>query len=180
MACARDTWPVATFGYGRQRATNVLNAAFAQGLLSEQTHAHRLGLVLGPQLVDPQRVVGDLTLRSGRSRLASTVRRAGGSLAESLRTTAGVNGPSMPTLLLALDRAESDRLLVGRHPRCDVVVGDPSVSRRHAQLTFRDGVWVLQDLASTNGTRVNGKLVGRTALHTGDVLELGVQMIQID
>jgi pSer/pThr/pTyr-binding forkhead associated (FHA) protein len=79
-----------------------------------------------------------------------------------------------------LDGAASERLLVGRHPACDVVVADPSVSRRHAQLTLRDGVWVLQDLASTNGTSVNGERVGRTTLHAGDVLELGNQAIQID
>jgi len=86
----------------------------------------------------------------------------------------------MAPLLLVLDRAKSDRLLVGRHPACDVVVADPSVSRRHAQLTFRDGVWMLQDLASTNGTTVNGKPVGRITLQTGDVILLGNQAIQID
>jgi pSer/pThr/pTyr-binding forkhead associated (FHA) protein len=79
-----------------------------------------------------------------------------------------------------LDGVESDRLLVGRHPACDVVVADPSVSRRHAQLTFRDGVWILQDLGSTNGTTVNGERVGRTTLQSGDVVELGKQAIQID
>jgi pSer/pThr/pTyr-binding forkhead associated (FHA) protein len=83
-------------------------------------------------------------------------------------------------LLLVLDRADSDRLLVGRHPACDVVIADPSVSRRHAQLTFRGGVWVLQDLASTNGTSVNGERVGRTTLHAGDVISLGNQAIQVD
>ena len=83
-------------------------------------------------------------------------------------------------LLLVLDRAEHNRLLIGRHPACDVVVGDPSVSRRHAQLTFRDGVWVLRDLASTNGTTVNGERVGRITLYTGDIIALGNQAIQID
>jgi hypothetical protein len=137
-------------------------------------------MLFGPCLIDPQRLVGDLTLRRGRSRPVTVARHAWGALAASVRTTAGLGGSSVEPLLLALDRAESDRLLVGRHLACDVVVGDPSVSRRHAQLTFRDGVWVLQDLASTNGTRVNGERVGRTTLHSGDVISLGNQAIQID
>jgi pSer/pThr/pTyr-binding forkhead associated (FHA) protein len=83
-------------------------------------------------------------------------------------------------LLLGLDRAESDQLVVGRHPRCDVVVGDSSVSRRHAQITFRDGVWVIQDLGSTNGTSVNGVPAGRVVLYAGDIVTLGEQSIQIN
>jgi hypothetical protein len=157
-----------------------LNAAFAEGLLSEQTHSYRLGLLFGPRLIDQRRLVGDLALRQGRSRPAAGPRDAWSALAESVRTLTRRGGSSSPPLLLALDRAERDRLLVGRHPRCDVVVSDPSVSRRHAQLTFRDGAWVIQDLASTNGTIVNGARVGRTALHAGDILTLGSQSIQID
>jgi pSer/pThr/pTyr-binding forkhead associated (FHA) protein len=97
-----------------------------------------------------------------------------------MRDAVGFGGsPGMP-LLLALDRVESKQLLIGRHPACDVVVADASVSRRHAQLTFRDGVWVLQDLASTNGTTVNGERVGRAALRAGDIVALGNQIIQVD
>jgi hypothetical protein len=171
---------MSTFGCSRQRLAGIINSAFAEGLLSEQTHSYRLGLLFGPRLIDQQRLVGDLTLRRGRSRPAAVARRTWDALAASVRTAAGFGGSSLVPLLLVLDRADSDRLLVGRHPACDVVVADPSVSRRHAELTFRDGVWVLQDLASTNGTTVNGERVGRTTLHTGDVVELGNQAIQID
>jgi hypothetical protein len=172
---------VSSLGRSRQHLAGVLNSAFAEGLLSEQTHSYRLGLLFGPRLIDPQRLVGDLTLRRGHSQpLAALARHAWGVLAASGRAIAGFGGSSMVPLLLVLDRAESDRLLVGRHPTCDVVVANPSVSRRHAQLTFRDGVWVLQDLASTNGTSVNGERVGRSTLRAGDVISLGNQAIQID
>ena len=177
---ARDTRVVSALGRSCQRLAGVLNSAFAEGLLSEQTHSYRLGLLFGPPLIDPQRLVGDLTLRRRRSRPLAVARHALGALAASVRISTGFGGPSMAPLLLVLDRAKSDRLLVGRHPACDVVVADPSVSRRHAQLTFRDGVWMLQDLASTNGTTVNGKPVGRITLQTGDVILLGNQAIQID
>jgi hypothetical protein len=179
-ARARDTRLVAALGRSRQRLAGVLNSAFAEGLLSEQTHLYRLDLLLGPRLIDPQRLVGDLTLRRDRSRPLAAARRAWSALAASARTTAGFGAPPRTALLLALDRAHGERLLVGRDRVCDVVLAEPSVSRRHALLTFRDGVWVLQDLASTNGTSVNGVRVGRTALRGGDLLELGNQAIQID
>jgi hypothetical protein len=179
---ARDTRAVSASGRSRQRLAGILSSAFAEGLLSEQTHSHRLGLLFGPQLIDQQRLVGDLTLRTGRPRPAAVARDAWAALVASVRAAVprGRSSPSPPPLLLALDRAAGERLLVGRHPACDVVLGDPSVSRRHAQLTFRDGAWVLQDLASTNGTAVNGARVGRTAQHAGDIVTLGGQSIQID
>jgi pSer/pThr/pTyr-binding forkhead associated (FHA) protein len=61
-----------------------------------------------------------------------------------------------------------------------VIVSDETVSRRHAQLTFRDGGWVVQDLHSTNGTRLNGQYVGRCRLRPGDQLGLGHQVLQVD
>ncbi len=167
-------------GRSRQRLAGVLNSAFAEGLLSEQTHVHRLGLLFGPRLIDPQQLVGDLTLRRGRRQPGVAARHAWRALAASLRASAGFGRSSAAPLLLVLDRAAGERLLVGRDPTCDVVVADLTVSRRHAQLTFRDGAWILQDLGSRNGTAVNGERVGRTALRSGDVVELGAQSIVID
>jgi pSer/pThr/pTyr-binding forkhead associated (FHA) protein len=96
---------------------------------------------------------------------------------------AGWSGPSTPptATLLALDWAGGrDELLVGRHDACDVVVGHPSVSRKHARLSFRDGHWVLRDLASTNGSRVNGTRVVRCRLEPGDRLSLGSAELLVD
>ena len=167
-------------GCSRQHLAGILNSAFAEGLLSAHTHSYRLGLLFGPRLIDQQRLVGDLTLRRGRSRAAEGPRDAWSALTDSVRTLMRRGGSTSAPLLLVLDGADTDRLLVGRHPRCDVVVSDPSVSRRHAQITLRDGVWVIQDLASTNGTSVNGARVGRMALQAGDVVALGSQSIQIE
>src|SRR6185437_7106762 len=86
-----------------------------------------------------------------------------------------------PGILLALDwTGGCQELVIGRHPSCEVVVADETVSRRHAQLTFRDEGWVLQDLHSTNGTRVNGQYVGRCRLRPGDRLSLGHQLLRVD
>jgi ABC-type multidrug transport system ATPase subunit/pSer/pThr/pTyr-binding forkhead associated (FHA) protein/ABC-type multidrug transport system permease subunit len=46
--------------------------------------------------------------------------------------------------------------VIGGSTECDLRVRAPYVSGRHCRLTFRDGVWVLEDLGSTNGTFVNG------------------------
>src|SRR6188472_1193837 len=51
------------------------------------------------------------------------------------------------------------RTVIGRSSRCDFVVDDPNVSRRHAELQRRGGDWYVVDLDSTNGIAVNGKPV---------------------
>ncbi len=62
---------------------------------------------------------------------------------------------------------------VGRDPRCAIVLDDPTVSARHARLEYRDGVWRVTDLGSTNGTFVNGRRVQQQTLRRGDVIHFG-------
>jgi ABC transport system ATP-binding/permease protein len=57
-----------------------------------------------------------------------------------------------------------ERLSIGRDPSNDVVLPDPNVSRFHAEAVERDGVVELTDLASRNGTRLDGELVEDKAL----------------
>ena len=64
-------------------------------------------------------------------------------------------------------------LVVGRLPECDVVLGDPNVSRRHAELRRAGDAIVVTDLGSTNGTRVNGVPVREQELRSGDEITLG-------
>ena len=57
---------------------------------------------------------------------------------------------------------------IGRADYNDIVIADPSVSTTHAKLQRRDGIWMLTDLGSTNGTFVDGEQVtGETALTPG-------------
>lgn len=67
-----------------------------------------------------------------------------------------------------------DRLVVGRLAACDVCLADANVSRRHAEFFRIDDDWFVQDLGSTNGTRLNGQPVTRARLHDGDVVEAGI------
>ena len=55
----------------------------------------------------------------------------------------------------------------------DLRLNDPGVSRRHAEVRQEKGDFVVVDLGSTNGVRVNDAPVTRHALKTGDRLEVG-------
>ncbi len=63
---------------------------------------------------------------------------------------------------------------IGRTQDCDLRIADLSVSRRHAQLDRGEDGWLLSDLGSHNGTRVNGWLVREPVpVRPGDVLQFG-------
>jgi hypothetical protein len=69
----------------------------------------------------------------------------------------------------------ADVTTVGRSEGVDVRLDDPSVSRLHAELVRRGHFVYVSDLGlSTNGTRVNGRPVGRRVLADGDVLSFGM------
>jgi pSer/pThr/pTyr-binding forkhead associated (FHA) protein len=167
-------------GAARRQIAHTLSAAYADGLLSQDTLDSRLEQVLRGGLVDPHRLVGDLYVRAARrslkERLADTL-NAGLEGVQNLFSRPLAEQP----LLLGLDWSGAEReLLIGRREDCDVVLSDPSVSRRHARLVFRDGHWIVQDLQSTNGTSLNGTLIGRSELRPGDELKIGAQRLQID
>jgi hypothetical protein len=67
-----------------------------------------------------------------------------------------------------------ERLVVGRSRECDIVLGDPNVSRKHAEVR-RDGEgWAVIDLGSTNGIKLNGRRVDQGTLQPGDRITLGL------
>lgn len=72
---------------------------------------------------------------------------------------------------------------MGRLPDCEVVVGDPNVSRRHAEIrpSDHDSGWEVVDLGSTNGTRLNGSLLrAPTLLRPGDQVTMGATTITFE
>ena len=70
---------------------------------------------------------------------------------------------------------------IGRADYNDLVVPDESVSTSHAKLQRREGVWVLVDLDSTNGTFVNGEPIeGRVQLFDGDLVRVGDTELRVE
>jgi len=70
---------------------------------------------------------------------------------------------------------------LGRSRDCDIVVDDANVSRQHAELRPRGGGWVLSDLGSTNGTRLNGRSIQTPeVVRPGDEIELGASLITFE
>lgn len=73
----------------------------------------------------------------------------------------------------SFELAEGATLVVGRAGACDLPIIDPTVSRRHAELSCEGGTVRLRDLGSSNGTLVNGLRVDEARLSSGDVVTFG-------
>jgi putative nucleotidyltransferase with HDIG domain len=73
-------------------------------------------------------------------------------------------------------------LRIGRLKDLEVVLEDPSLSRRHAEISLTEVGWLVRDLGSNNGTFVNGVRIGRTGqrLRQGDVLDLGQVSLKVE
>ncbi|MCI0342491.1 MAG: serine/threonine-protein kinase [Planctomycetales bacterium] len=74
---------------------------------------------------------------------------------------------------------EGRPLVVGRSSSCDVTIRDPALSRRHLKLLVHGRRIGLQDLASSNGTLVNGRRVRAASLKPGDRIRLGATEIVV-
>lgn len=71
-------------------------------------------------------------------------------------------------------------ILLGRDSHCDLPLPDDTVSVRHARLSHHHGQWWLEDLGSTNGTRLNSeKVTIPTVIINGDLVECGKASILI-
>jgi hypothetical protein len=106
-------------------------------------------------------------------------------LQEELDTRKGPSEPAPPTRAMVL--AEGKRMVlgasggtIGRSRDCDVVLADPNVSRRHAEIRPAGrGRWTVNDLGSTNGVKVNGQRTkGETPIEAGDRIALGTAEIR--
>jgi hypothetical protein len=82
--------------------------------------------------------------------------------------------PARPPAPLYFPPGSGTRFTIGRTQDCDLRLTDLSVSRTHAELTRGEDGWLLNDLDSHNGTRVNGWLIREPVpVRAGDRVEFG-------
>lgn len=71
-------------------------------------------------------------------------------------------------------------VVVGRSPSSDIVIDEPFVSSTHARFSLQGPALVLEDLGSTNGTLVNGKLIDQpVTLRDGDEVQIGDTILKV-
>ncbi|MEZ6188454.1 MAG: FHA domain-containing protein [Planctomycetota bacterium] len=70
--------------------------------------------------------------------------------------------------------------VVGRGSKSSIKLPSESVSSEHMRLEFKLGSFIATDLRSTNGIKVNGKVVRRTSLKDGDLIQLGEVVLRLD
>ncbi len=123
---------------------------------------------MGPVSVD---LAVDNKLKPGRFGVTSSMKEPGGGAgAGSLVLPSGERIPLKGTAIS-----------IGRMPDCTIMVNDPNVSRRHAEVRPQGTGYVAADLGSTNGTKVNGvRIEGDRTLQDGDILSLGTTHIRFE
>ena len=70
-------------------------------------------------------------------------------------------------------------LVVGRRESADVVLRFPTISGSHCELVVEEGIWVVRDLNSSNGTKVNGVRVSEQHVKPGDTLSFAKYAFEV-
>lgn len=161
----------------RDRAVGALRDRSAEGLISSDTFVRRMDRALRArnrnELDELER---DLPPRSWLAR--QIVDGVAALSSFTARVQAAWREPRVPRL--ALPEIGRHVVVVGRDPVCDFVLSDPTVSRRHAEIRHVDGGWLIVDLASRNGTRVNGWRQSEPAsVRPGDLVSFGAASFHV-
>jgi FHA domain/Domain of unknown function (DUF1707) len=163
--------PVRPSASERDRIARVLRERSLEERMSPETFSDRVERVYGARTRDElEELITDVQpARAPRRLLVGLVEwisRLGAEL------EAAWERPRIP--VIALPTAATARITIGRATDCDCVLSDPTVSRHHAELLRAADRWVLRDLGSRNGTRVNGmRVLEASEVFPGDRIALG-------
>jgi FHA domain/Protein of unknown function (DUF3662) len=143
------------------RFSNFIDALVRELADAAREHARAEGYsFVGP--VDVQIFEGT-RLRAGRFTITTEAREGADGLA--------------PAELVMEDGSRvsvgAEPVVIGRMPECTIILSDPNVSRRHAEIRRIGDAVMVTDLGSTNGTRVNGLPVREHELESGDEVTVG-------
>jgi len=159
--------PVRASDAEREQALAELRNGYAEGRLTHETFVHRVDQALRARLSSELRcVVADLPKPW---RFGVTIRRA-------VREGLGVIDRWLRGWppVMQLPSGSTGRFTIGREPACDMTLAHETVSRWHASLERSAGEWLLADLGSTNGTRLNGwRVTTPIPVRAGDMVSFG-------
>ncbi len=156
----------------REAVISQLSERYAEGRLTHDTLDHRLEAALKARYQhDLQNVLADLPSRRRLSSTAAACWQRGRATVAGL--LAGTPRPA-PARMLAFPPGDQSRFTIGRDAGCDMVLPDPTISRWHAGLKREASGWMLDDLGSTNGTRLNGwRVRAWVPVRDGDLVSFG-------
>jgi Inner membrane component of T3SS, cytoplasmic domain/Domain of unknown function (DUF1707) len=167
----------------REEAVAALRERFAAGQLSQNTFVSRMGAALGArdrgELADLFSDLGGSRWQraAGWSGLRPRLAGAASALWEAVAGSARRASDPPRLMFPAGDQA---RFTIGRNPDCDLVIPDISVSRWHAGLARGANGWLLSDLGSTNGTRLNGwRVRDAVPVRCGDRVSFGAVTFEL-
>jgi len=132
----------------------------------EHARSEGYGFV-GPVEVE---IHSDPSMRAGRYKVIAEVREGPDGL-----SAGSLVMPDGSRIVLGAETVE-----IGRLPECTIVLSDPNVSRRHAEIKRRGSDVIAVDLRSTNGTRVNGVPIQERVLSDGDDVTVGTTTIRFE
>jgi FHA domain-containing protein/uncharacterized protein DUF1707 len=140
----------------RDDAIRMLRDGSVAGRISNETFLRRVDRALRARRADElAELLSDLPPvpdeGGWRDRLVTGLREIS---IQPSRLWAALRPPRLPPLVLP--HGPRTVFTIGRSPDCDLPLGDITVSWRHAELRREADTWLLADLGSTNGTRVNG------------------------
>ncbi|MET9534778.1 MULTISPECIES: DUF1707 and FHA domain-containing protein [unclassified Streptomyces] len=165
------TAPVRLSDAERDRALDVLKEGAVRGRLSHDTFMRRTELALAARRSDELAAL-TADLESGTDWSQRLLRAVGQVSAFPGRMRRAWAAERLPKLLLPAPAPYP--LRIGRDPANGLRLNHETVSRMHAELGVRAGVWVLRDLGSANGTTVNGhRVTGAVVVRDGDSVGFG-------
>jgi hypothetical protein len=163
--------------------------------LLEHARSHGLALLTRPTVeleTDERLSLGEFGIQAKLVRPADADAEAeavegdfGHTMVYSTTGARRVESPRQTTraLLVGHDKrtvVSGDPFVIGRSSECDLVLDDPNVSRRHAELRRENGGWAVRDLGSTNGIKVNGHRSRGAVLQPGDEITLGLSRLTFE